>query len=151
VGKVNQIHTSILEENTQPKKLREYIGRVRKRGGFHSQSHIYLKPGCSLKNRINLFSQDLFSKFNSNEITTANIEKLRRRVVSLEYLKRAEFLFNVKKYEWALVALEKSKSADSIRIIDPTWIDYKMCCQSKAKKTLPKPSFQFFSLSRAKT
>jgi glycosyltransferase involved in cell wall biosynthesis len=152
VNKVNQIHTSILEENTQPKKLREYIGRVRKRGGFHSQSHIYLKPGCSLKNRINLFSQNLFSKFNPNEITRENINQLRHKILSLEYLKQAEYHLKAKQYDLAHKALIRSKNLDRIRLIDPNWIDCRIRCKSQAKKkTLPKPSFQFFSLSRAKT
>jgi glycosyltransferase involved in cell wall biosynthesis len=151
VAKVNQIHTSILEENTQPKKLREYIGRVRKRGGFHSQTHIYLKPGCSLKNRINLFSQNLFSKFNSNEITRENIEMIRRRIASLEYLKQAEYHLKAKQYDLAHKALIRSKNLDRIRLIDPNWIDCRIKCKSQAKKkTLPKSSFQLLSLSRAK-
>jgi len=149
INKVNKIHTTILEENMNSKKLREFIRRVNKRGGFHSQTHLYLKPGCSLKNRINLFSQNLFSKFNSNEITRENIEMLRRRVVSLMYLRQAEFLFGVKKYKQAALALEKSKKADQIRIIDPNWIDFKRHVEQKLRKTLPKPSFQFLSLSRA--
>jgi len=150
VTKSIQTVTSILEENLTKQRLKEYISRVKKRGGVDTETHLYLNPNCTLKNRINIISQGLFSKFNPKAITKENIEKIRRKIMSLAYLKQAELLVNLKNFNQAKLALEKSKDADPIRIIDPNWIDFKRHVEQKLSKTLSKPSFQSLGLSRTK-
>lgn len=143
VDKINKTTNTIAVKYTKPSKLKEYFKRVRSRGGYKSETHIYLKPGCNLKNRVNLFSQNLFSKLNPDQITRKEIQQIGLTILSLEFLEQAKFLTNVKRYSEALKLLKKSKKLDPRRLIDPTWLYYRIKCRVGQKKAYLNPAFNF--------
>lgn len=128
VDEINRTTNKIVEENTRTEKLQEYFKKVRKRGGFQSETHLYLKPGSKVSNKINLYSQNLFSKLSSNKITKENIHRLRRRILSLEYLEQAKYLTNARRHKEAIKLLNRSRRLDRNRLIDPNWLYYRMKC-----------------------
>ncbi len=148
VNKSIQVHNDILNDYLTPKKLQEYFRLVKSRGGFQTETHCYVDPKSTLKKRLNLFSQELFSRFNLKGIKKNDIPKLMRKILSLEYLKQAEYLLKAKEYKRAVKTLTKSKTLDPIRLLDPQWLYTRAKCRKDNKdKILSKPNFKSLSLS----